>query len=107
MKRYSFVVGGTSDRGPEALILDGSQIIGQTSLAVAGKICESLNRSASPMVDADRIACLHSIVVEQYLMLAQMIDSRERDHWTGKESDDSKRARQLLERAGQIVQGAA
>ena len=43
MNRYSFVVGGTSDRGPEALILDGCQVIGVTSLAVAGKIVAALN----------------------------------------------------------------
>lgn len=107
MKRYSFVVGGMSDRGPEALILDGCQIIGQTSLAVAGKVCNALNRPDSPQSDAERVMLLHAIVTEQHKMLAQMIDSRERDQWTGKESDDSKRARQLLEQAGQIAQGAA
>lgn len=107
MKRYSFVVGGTSDRGPEALILDGCQVIGIVSLAIAGKVTAALNRSDAPLSDTDRIRRLHDIVVEIYKMTAQMIDSRERDQWTGKESDDSKRARQLLEQAGQIVQGAA
>lgn len=107
MKRYSFVVGGTSDRGPEALILDGCQIICQTSLAVAGKVCNALNRPTDPQNDVERVMMLHAIVKEQHQMLAQMIDSRERDQFTGKESDDSKRARQLLEMAGQIANGAA
>lgn len=106
MKRYSFVVGGTSDRGPEALILDGCQVIGSCSLAVAGKIAAALNRSDEPLTNADRLRCLHAIVVEQHKMLAQMIETRPRDEWTGKESDDSKRARQLLEQAGQIVSAA-
>lgn len=107
MDRYSFVVGGASDRGPDALILDGCQVIGACSLAVAGKIVAALNRSGEPQTDTDRLRCLHAIVVEQHKMLAQMIDTRERDQFTGKQSDDAKRALQLLEMAGKIANGAA
>ena len=107
MNRYHFSIGGASERGPEALIFDDSQIIGIVSLAVAGKVCAALNRSTDPLTGADQVKRLHDIVVEQHRMLAQMIDVRPRDKFTGKVSDDAKRSLQLLEIAGKIANGAA
>ena len=106
MDRYVFVVGGASERGPEALLLDGCQVIGIVSLAVAGTVCAAMNRTDKLLSDVDRVRRLHDVVVEQHKMLAQMIDNRERDQFTGKQSDDSKRALQLLEMAGKIANGA-
>jgi hypothetical protein len=81
--------------------------MGAVSLSCAGEIVRDLNDAQAPTANPAQVDRLHDVIVELYAMLHQAIGSRERDSFTGKESDDSKRARQLLERAGQIAQWVA
>lgn len=89
------------------LLVDGSMHFGEVKTAYAEWMLKLMNRSEELFASKALLSEMYAVVLEQNNMLAQMIDSRERDQFTGKESDDSKRARQLLEQAGQIVQGAA
>ena len=105
MTPWTYVLGGNSNRGPRALLLHDGAIVGEVSMAVAGGIVDALNAAEATHATPDQLQALHEVVTELYAMLKQCIDSRERDGFTGKESDDSKRARQLLDMAGRIIQG--
>jgi hypothetical protein len=102
---YNYVLGNNGARGPEALLLRANAVVGSVSMAYAGDIVAACNAAIECPADRGQVSALHDVAVELYAMLRQAIDTRERDGFTGKESDDSKRARQLLERAGAIASG--
>ena len=99
------VTGCVTARGPEAVLLRKGAVVGVVSMAYAGEIVKALNDALAPGGQGPQAIRMHQVVVELYAMLSQAIESRERDAFTTKESDDAKRARQLLERAGRIAQG--
>lgn len=83
-----------------ALLLNGSAVVAErVSLAVAGSICEAMNRAEIPESTSERCAALHRIVVELYGILDLRLDTAEAEGRSVK--DDRRRARQLLELAGQ------
>ena len=97
MSAYSYVNGGTRERGLEALILLDGQIVGQASMAVAPRIVQALNRQEITV--ADRTDELVEIVREFHRMLVQ----RCRPAPGERPVDDFVRAGQLLHRAGELV----
>ena len=100
------VLGYKGQNGTRHFLVDGRLIFGEVSTAYAERVVTAMNRAHEPISGLDAIAALIEIIVEQNNMLAQAIDSRERDQFTGKQSDDSKRAMQLLARAGEIASKA-
>ena len=105
MTAYAYTLGNVTARGPEALILRNGSVVGCVSMAYAPESVDRLNAASSPEATPNQRDGLHEIILELHAMLTQAIESRERDGFTGTESDDSKRARQLLERAGAICHG--
>ena len=97
MSAYSYVNGGTRERGPEALILLDGQIVGQASMSVAPRIVQALNRQEITV--ADRTDELVEIVRELHRMLVQ----RCRPAPGERPGDDFVRAGQLLQKAGELV----
>jgi 3-mercaptopyruvate sulfurtransferase SseA len=104
---WAVVTGALSARGPEAVLLRKGGIVGAVSMAYAGEIVQALNDAETPKNSGAATVRMHEVVREMYAMLRQHIDTRERDQFTGKESDDSKRALHLLEQAGHIAQGVS
>lgn len=106
MNQITSVLGMSGRNGTKHFLVDGGLIFGEVSTAYAERVVTAMNRMHEPIAGLDAIAALVQIVVEQNNMLVQAINSRERDQFTGKQSDDSKRAMRLLELAGEIASKA-
>lgn len=106
MSEITSILGMNGRNGSKHFLVDGGLVFGEVSTAYAERVVTAMNRTHEPITGLDAIAALVEIIVEQNNMLAQAIDSRERDQFTSKQSDDSKRAEQLLARAGEIASKA-
>jgi hypothetical protein len=106
MSEITSILGMNGRNGSKHFLVDGGLIFGEVSTAYAERVVTAMNRTHEPISGLDAIAELVKIIVEQNNMLVQAVDSRERDQFTGKQSDDSKRAMQLLARAGEIASKA-
>lgn len=105
-KKVVAVAGLGEDHGFSHYLTHDGNVFCAIAGAYAPWAVDGMNRVDRPLKGSDALAALMRIIVEQNNMLVQAIDSRERDQFTGKQSDDSKRAMQLLARAGEIASKA-